>query len=89
MEWNKFWSENKKEIDKKAKRFMAIDATDNVPLKITNHTHSDSYLTTTYHPKDPTLGNRAIRIANQVLLETADVEGMVVGEELVLLRWGK
>ncbi len=89
MEWNKFWSENKKEIDKTAKRFMAIDAVRNVSLQVTNHSDKNSYLTTTYHPKDPTLGSRAIRIASQVLLESVDVEGMLVGEEIVLLRWGE
>jgi glutamyl-tRNA synthetase len=90
MEWNKFWAENKREIDKKAKRFMAIDALRKVPLTITNHTGGDNvYLTTSFHPKDPTVGERAIRIASQVSLEEADCLGMTVGEDIVLLRWGK
>ena len=89
MEWNKFWAENKREIDKKAKRFMAIDAVHKLPLTITNHSAENAYLTTSFHPKDPTLGNRAIRIGSQVLLEDADCVGMKVGEDIVLLRWGK
>jgi len=88
LEWNKFWAENKREIDKKAKRFMAIDAVQKVPLMITNHTGENAYLTTSFHPKDPTLGERAIRIGNQVSLETADCIGMTVSENIVLLRWG-
>ena len=88
MEWNKFWAENKREIDKKAKRFMAVDALQKVPLLITNHNTEHAYLTTSFHPKDPTLGNRAIRIGSQVLLEDADCVGMNVGENIVLLRWG-
>jgi glutamyl-tRNA synthetase len=89
MEWTKFWAENKREIDKTARRFMAINAENHVSLKITNQGNSPSYLTTSYHPKDSSLGDRAIRIGNQVLLETDDVAGLTVGEEIVLLRWGK
>jgi glutamyl-tRNA synthetase len=94
MEWNKFWAENKREIDKKAKRFMAIDAIHKVPLKVVvggagDSSISNAYLTTSFHPKDPTLGGRAIRIGNHVSLEDADCLGMSVGENIVLLRWGK
>lgn len=88
MEWSKFWAENKREIDKTAKRYMAIDQESNTMLKITNAPAGDAYLTTTFHPKDASLGNRAVRIADKILLETVDVEGIVVGEEIVLLRWG-
>ena len=90
MDWSKFWAENKKEIDKLAKRFMAIDATTNVPLKVTNgpSIDSNSYLSTDYHPKDPSLGSRPLRIGQDVVLESVDVEGVQEGEEIVLLRWG-
>ena len=90
MEWSKFWAENKKEIDKIAKRYMAIDKNDHVSLKVTNgpDASENSYLETTFHPKDPSLGNRVVRIAKDVLLEKVDVDGIHVGEEIVLLRWG-
>jgi glutamyl-tRNA synthetase len=90
MEWSKFWAENKKEIDKNAKRFMAIDKTQHVKLTITDGptVESNTFLTTACHPKDPSLGKRVVRIAKQVLLETLDTEGMTVGEEFVLVRWG-
>jgi glutamyl-tRNA synthetase len=91
MEWGKFWAENKKEIDKTAKRFMAIDTKENVSLTVTNapSIEDNAYLGTAYHPKDPKLGNRVIRIGKDVLLEKVDTEGIVVGENIVLLRWGK
>lgn len=90
MEWNKFWAENKREIDKTAKRFMAIDGKQSVSLKITNYSSGENaYLTTSLHPKDPTMGERAIRIGKQVSLELGDCQGMKVGEDIVLLRWGK
>lgn len=90
MEWGKFWAENKKEIDKIAKRFMAIDQVDHRRLLIHNAPTEEEnvYISTDYLPKDPSFGKRVVRISNQVLLETVDTEGMEVGEEIVLVRWG-
>lgn len=90
MEWNKFWAENKKEIDLKAKRFMAIDKHHNVKLTVTNgpDTKELSYLSTDYLPKDPSFGKRHLRIAKDVLLEKVDAQGIVEGEDIVLMRWG-
>ena len=88
MEWSKFWAENKKEIDKYAKRFMAIDKSDNVPLTVTNAEDGMVFLTTDFLPKDPSFGKRLVRISKRVLLEKVDTEGMEVGEKIVLTRWG-
>jgi glutamyl-tRNA synthetase len=90
MVWNKFWAENKKEIDGKAKRFMAIDKEKHVRLVVINGPKDGefAYKETTYHPKDPAVGTRAMRISSQVLLETGDVEGVLVDEQIVLMRWG-
>ena len=91
MVWNKFWAENKKEIDKDAKRFMAIDKDENVTLTVTNAPDAteNAFLSTDYQPKDPSLGKRVIRIAKHILLEKVDAEGIVVDENIVLLRWGE
>ena len=89
MEWSKFWAENKKEIDKYAKRFMAIDKTDHVALTVTNGGDGTDFLTTDYLPKDPSFGKRLVRIGKKVLLEKVDTEGITVGENIVLTRWGK
>mmetsp|Transcript_28340 Transcript_28340/g.48205 ORF Transcript_28340/g.48205 Transcript_28340/m.48205 type:complete len:895 (+) Transcript_28340:83-2767(+) len=88
MEWSKFWAENKKEIDKYAKRFMAIDKTDHVGLTVTNGGDGTDFLTTDYLPKDPSFGKRLVRIGKKVLLEKVDTEGITVGENIVLTRWG-
>ena len=88
MEWHKFWAENKKDIDAFSKRYMAIDKQDHATLTVTNGPDHAAFLTTALHPKDPKMGKRAIRIGKKVLLETVDVEGVTVGEEIVLLRWG-
>ena len=91
MEWSKFWAENKKEIDKRSKRFMAIDKANSVKLFVKNAPDEDdcSFMSTDYLPKDPSFGKRHIRIAKNVILEKIDAEGITEGEEIVLMRWGK
>ena len=90
MVWSNFWAENKKEIDKEAKRLMAIDKEQHTILTVTNAPEEtdNAFLSTDYHPKNPSMGKRVIRITKEVLLETPDVEGIEVGENIVLLRWG-
>jgi len=90
MVWNSFWAENKKEIDKNAKRFMAIDKENHVCLRINGWKKEEdhAYVETQVHPKDPNLGTRLVRLSSDVIIESADTEGIEVGENIVLLRWG-
>lgn len=91
MVWNKFWAENKKEIDKTAKRFMAVDGEKHVTLRINDCPKEEDhvYVEAQLHPKEPSLGTKLIRTSSEVLLECADVEGIQVDEEIVLMRWGE
>jgi glutamyl-tRNA synthetase len=91
MEWSKFWAENKKEIDKTAKRYMAIDKEQHTVLTISNapDVSSNTLLLTDLHPKDPSLGQRVIRIASRILLENVDANEIEAGENIVLVRWGE
>lgn len=90
MVWHTFFASNKKEIDGKAKRYMAIDKEKHVKLKVTNGPKETDFTfkETSLHPKDPDMGSRVMRLCDTVLLESVDVEGIVVEEEIVLLRWG-
>jgi len=91
MVWNSFWAENKKELDKTARRFMAVEAAASATLSITNFSETegcDKYISTSLHPKDPSMGLRPMKLSSKVLLEKVDAEDCVVGENIVLLRWG-
>jgi len=91
MDWSKFWAENKKGIDAGAKRFMAVDGKEHVTMEVTfegGDKGSDTFLTTGLHPKNPQLGQRVVRIGKNILLESVDAEGLTVGENIVLMRWG-
>lgn len=87
MEWHKFWAENKKEIDKRAKRFMAIDKEKRTSLTVDN-VEPGGFVETEYHPKDAAMGKRKVGVGKEIILESADAEGITVGEEIVLMRWG-
>ena len=90
MVWHTFFASNKKEIDGKAKRYMSIDKEKHVKLMVTNGPKEADFAfkETSFHPKDSEMGTRVIRLCDTVLLENVDVEGIVEGEEIVLLRWG-
>ncbi len=89
MEWNKFWAENKRYIDTRAKRFMAIDKVNNVELTINNAPDGFNFVSTDLVPKDSSIGKRLVRISKKIALEAIDTDGIVVGESIVLMRWGK
>mmetsp|Transcript_16523 Transcript_16523/g.18346 ORF Transcript_16523/g.18346 Transcript_16523/m.18346 type:complete len:268 (+) Transcript_16523:2026-2829(+) len=80
----------RKKIDVQAKRFMAIAKDERTAITITNAptTESLSFVTTDYHPKDPSLGSRKVRIADKIWLEAIDAQELTIGEEFVLMRWG-
>jgi glutamyl-tRNA synthetase len=90
MEWNKFWAENKKDIDVVAKRYMAVSDEVNVTLKVVNAPKDaeNAYISVDCHPKDPALGKRLMKTSDTVLIEKEDCEGLEVGEEICLMRWG-
>lgn len=70
---------------------MAIDQNNNAKLTISNapRIEDNAFISTDFLPKDPAFGKRHIRIANSVLLEKIDIDGIIVGENIVLMRWGK
>ena len=57
MEWDRFWSDNKKILDPKAKRFVAVDATSRVRVTLSN-VAGPSTLTAPFHNRNPDLGTK-------------------------------
>ena len=90
MEWSKFWALNKQQIDKSSARYMAIDASVNVKLTVSNGPEAEShtYVSADLHPKDAGMGKRLVRQAKTCLIEKVDAEGLTVGQNIVLMRWG-
>ena len=86
MEWDKFWSDNKKILERNALRFMGVMKSDFVTLTLTNV--QPGFIKVPNHPKDESQGVSDIAIGPQVMLERTDAQELKEGEEFTLMRWG-
>ena len=88
MEWDKFWSENKKVLEEKCPRYMGVSTQDVVEMTIENADDEITAHTVQIHPQKPELGNRVMRRYKRVYIDQIDAVTYSVGEEITLLRWG-
>lgn len=88
MEWDKFWSDNKKILEDISPRFMGVTADSKVVLTVTNVPDKIECVSIQLHPQKPEMGNRIIRRYNKLYLEAEDVQSFKEGEEVTLVRWG-
>ena len=89
MEWDKFWSINKKHIDPTAKRFTAL--ANPVPLDLVGGEGvpaTPELRSVPLHPKNPQVGIKSVWFGPRILLEAEDVATMAEGEEVTLMKWG-
>lgn len=97
MEWDKFWSENKKVLEEKCSRYMGVAVSQSVVMTVDNHCpgHTDDDPSVAehvhmvaVHPQKPELGVRPMRRGRCVLLDQCDAALLKEDEEVTLLRWG-
>ncbi|OQR88241.1 glutamyl-tRNA synthetase [Achlya hypogyna] len=89
MEWDKFWTINKRVIDPIARRFFAIDAERAVRLNVHGLPFTGVQgLPTALHPKNPELGHTVKRLSSSLLIERDDANSFTVGEDVTLMRYG-
>ena len=88
MEWDKFWSENKKVLEERCPRYMGVSSNhkvvmhlENVPDEITEHQVQ-------IHPQKPEFGERVMLRNSKIYIDQDDASTYKVGEEVTLLRWG-
>lgn len=88
MEWDKFWSENKKLLEDICPRYMAVNDVNKVRLILENVDPVVTGHTVQIHPQKPEIGYRVMRRFNELLLDYSDSKLFKEGEEVTLLRWG-
>ncbi|CAM9453608.1 unnamed protein product [Chrysoparadoxa australica] len=89
MEWDKFWSLNKKQYEPTAHRYMGVAKDNCVVMKMSDMADKGvSAISVPLHPKEPSLGTRAMRVGPSILLEGDDAASLEDGEEVTLMRWG-
>ncbi|RHY39634.1 hypothetical protein DYB30_009923 [Aphanomyces astaci] len=88
MEWDKFWTINKKVIDPIAPRFFALDATRAVRVTVHGLPFTGVQgFPTALHPKNPNLGVNMKRLGADLLVERDDADAFNVGEDVTLMRY--
>jgi len=88
MEWDKFWSENKKILEEKSPRYMGVDEKDLVLFTITNVPAEIVSTSVQIHPQKPENGNRVMRRFNKLYIDQIDAATFSQGEEVTFIRWG-
>lgn len=88
MEWDKFWSENKKILEDISPRYMAVTNNTKVLFTVTNIPNEVEGVLINVHPSKPELGQRIVRKYNKIYLEGDDCQLFSEGEEVTLVRWG-
>jgi len=88
MEWDKFWGDNARYLDKICGRYMAISKDNNVKIHLKGMGDEVAMLETEVHPKDPSMGKKKISLFKRVMVERSDASKMKAGTRVTLMRWG-
>ena len=88
MEWDKLWSVNKGVIDPKAPRYTAIVKDSACKLIIENGPDAIEAQSQPLHPKDATLGSKAVMYGKELWIERDDANAINEGEKITLMKWG-
>lgn len=90
MEWDKFWSTNKKIIDPHAGRFSVVSRDYYVPVQLSGKglPLPIEYRSAPLHPQNKDMGTKALQFGRTILLEGGDIELCKEGEEVTLMKWG-
>ncbi len=89
MEWDKLWAFNKNAIDPIAPRYTAIVKSSAVKLFIENGPDQIEAKSVPLHPKNDSLGSKALICGKEVWLERDDADTVVEGEKVALRNYGK
>lgn len=88
LDWSVIWALNKKVIDPIAPRFTAVAEKDLVVVKLVDGPTEPVTELKPKHKKNPDVGEKKVIFSNEALLEQADANGLVAGEEVTFMDWG-
>lgn len=88
MEWDKLWAYNKAIIDPKAQRYTAIVKDTACRIHIENGPDAIEAQSHPLHPKDATLGSKAVMYGKDLWIEKDDALAINEGEKITLMKWG-
>ena len=74
MEWDKIWAVNKQILDPIVPRFTCIGKASSVKLTIENGPEALEARSHPLHPKDPSVGNKAVMYGKNLIIERDDAK---------------
>jgi len=88
MEWDKIWAINKDIIDPITPRYTAIVKSTAVKLFIENGPDTIEAKSHPMHPKNESLGSKAVIYGKELWIEKDDADAIEEGEKITLMKWG-
>jgi glutamyl-tRNA synthetase len=88
MEWDKLWALNKDIIDPTTPRYTAIVKSTACKLFIENGPATPEARSQTLHPKNESIGSKAVIYGRELWVEKDDAVAIEVGEKVTLMKWG-
>ncbi|XP_046400406.1 bifunctional glutamate/proline--tRNA ligase isoform X2 [Ischnura elegans] len=88
MEWDKIWAFNKKVIDPVAPRYTALLEGGAVRVNVEGAGVREEERDVALHPKDPSVGTKAIWLGPRLLIDEADARCLVEGQNATFINWG-
>ncbi|XP_055848548.1 bifunctional glutamate/proline--tRNA ligase [Episyrphus balteatus] len=86
MNWDKIWAFNKKVIDPIAPRYTALEKDNHVVINVAGA--KNEVIEVPAHPKNESVGTKAIQLSNQIIVDYADAELLKEGENATFINWG-
>ena len=88
MEWDKIWAVNKQILDPVVPRYTCINKATAIKLTITNGPATPEARSLSLHPKNTSLGDKAVMFGRDLLIEQEDAKNLEVGQKVTLMKWG-
>jgi glutamyl-tRNA synthetase len=88
MEWDKLWAMNKDIIDAKTPRYTAIVKSSACRLIVENGPAIPEARSQPLHPKNDSVGSKAVIYGSELWIEKDDAISIEVGEKVTLMKWG-
>lgn len=88
MEWDKLWALNKDIIDPVTPRYTAIVKSTAVKLVIENGPETIEAKSHPLHPKNDSIGSKAVIYGKELWIESDDAKAIEEGEKITLMKWG-
>jgi glutamyl-tRNA synthetase len=88
MDWDKIWAINRKVLDPKVPRYVAISKKNQVTVNISGGPADVEFVSRPSHPKDPEVGTKLVARSSKLIIEQTDARLLSEGEEFTLMDWG-